>query len=281
VRRQKVRRSSTFWIILIVVIVLGVAAVVATVSGGGSSSKSTGTASSLAPAELVSKVTGVSNDVSNKVVAGNANMPQSLDSPALTKDGKPLVVFMGAEYCPFCAAQRWAMVLALSRFGTFTDLRQTTSSSSDVYPSTPTFSFHDVKYSSPYLALETAELQTNKLDPSTGTYTSLDTPTAAQEKLLTTYDKAPYVNVTTPGSIPFIDFGGKYVLSGAMYSPAVLQGKTADQIASALSNPNDPITQGIVGSANSITAVLCKLTGNQPATVCSQPAIQTLMGQIK
>ena len=29
---------------------------------------------------------------------------------------------MGAEYCPYCAAQRWAMIVALSRFGTFSGL---------------------------------------------------------------------------------------------------------------------------------------------------------------
>ncbi len=38
---------------------------------------------------------------------------------------------MGAEYCPFCAAQRWAMVNAFSRFGTFTGLTTTHSSSTD------------------------------------------------------------------------------------------------------------------------------------------------------
>ena len=31
--------------------------------------------------------------------------------------GKCLVFFMGAEFCPFCAAERWAIVGALDRFG--------------------------------------------------------------------------------------------------------------------------------------------------------------------
>src|SRR5262245_25312691 len=52
--------------------------------------------------------------------------------------GKPEVFYMGAEYCPFCAAQRWPTIIALSRFGTFSNLRTTTSSATDVYPSTPT-----------------------------------------------------------------------------------------------------------------------------------------------
>ena len=40
----------------------------------------------------------------------------------LTADGKPLVLYVGAEYCPYCAAERCAMVQALSRFGTFSNL---------------------------------------------------------------------------------------------------------------------------------------------------------------
>jgi thiol-disulfide isomerase/thioredoxin len=35
----------------------------------------------------------------------------------IRRDGKLLVFFMGAEYCPYCAAERWAIVRALQRFG--------------------------------------------------------------------------------------------------------------------------------------------------------------------
>ena len=31
----------------------------------------------------------------------------------------PEVLYMGAEYCPYCAAQRWSTIIALSRFGTW------------------------------------------------------------------------------------------------------------------------------------------------------------------
>ena len=55
---------------------------------------------------------------------------------------------MGAEYCPYCAAERWAMAVALSRFGTFSDLRLIHSSSADIYPNTPTLSFYRSSYAS-------------------------------------------------------------------------------------------------------------------------------------
>ena len=78
----------------------------------------------------------------------------------------------------------------------------------------------------------------------------------------------------TGGSIPFIDFGGKHILSGATYSPQVLQGKSADQIASAMSDPSSDIAQGAVGSANLLTAAICAATDQQPASVCATPAIE-------
>jgi thiol-disulfide isomerase/thioredoxin len=80
------------------------------------------------------------------------NPPKRISGQAVLNDnGKPLIVYIGAEYCPYCAAERWAAVIALSRFGTFTGLGQTHSSSSDVYPDTATLSFHGAVYASQYL----------------------------------------------------------------------------------------------------------------------------------
>ena len=76
----------------------------------------------------------------------------------LTEGGKPEVLFVGAEYCPFCAAERWPLVVALARFGRFTALHDATSSSQAVFPSTATFSFTGVAYTSPWVALVGVEL---------------------------------------------------------------------------------------------------------------------------
>jgi hypothetical protein len=34
------------------------------------------------------------------------------------RGGHPLTVFVGAQYCPYCASMRWPLVEALNRFGT-------------------------------------------------------------------------------------------------------------------------------------------------------------------
>src|SRR5204862_473860 len=127
-------------------------------------------------------------------------------------DGKALVVYIGAEYCPFCAAERWPIVIALSRFGTFSGLQLTTSASDDAFPNTPTFSFHGATYQSKYLTLQAVELRTRTGEP-------LDALTAEQQQVFTTYDAAPYTS--KPGTIPFIDFGGRYLVNGATYDAGV------------------------------------------------------------
>lgn len=193
-------------------------------------------------------------------------------TPALVSGGKPEMFFMGAEYCPYCASERWAMVVALDRFGSFSHLGITQSSSSDAFPNTQTVSFYGSTYSSPYLSFVPVETQTNQ--PSlTGGYTSLQTPTSAQQTLVDTYDTSKYISYlpsADSGSIPFIDFGGKYLLSGASTQnlPSSIQGLTRAQIAAAIDNSSSTVATNEVGTANFLTGAICEMTNNQPASVC-------------
>jgi hypothetical protein len=186
---------------------------------------------------------------------------------------------MGADYCPYCAAERWAVVVALSRFGTFSKLNQTTSSATDVYPNTPTFTFYQSAYTSQYIDFVAVEETTNQPDGSGG-YTTLQTPTAEEQNLINEYDGPPYLS--SAGSIPFIDIANQYALQGANYSPDILSGHSWQDIAADLSNSDSPITQGIVGSANYLTAAICIATNQQPASVCKAdpvPQIEQSLGK--
>jgi hypothetical protein len=226
-------------------------------------------------AGVVSKVTNVPASTLDKIGNGSfTGKIQAVSGAApLTSGGKPEMLYMGAEYCPYCAGERWAMITALSRFGTFSGLSTVHSSTTDSPSNLSTFTFHGSSYTSKYLTFTPVEMQTNVLDKSTGNYPTLETPTAAQQALLTKYDAAPYT--TEAGAIPFIYFGGKYVSIGASYDVTVLSGKSWDQIASALSDPNSAIAKAIGGTANHITAAICKMTGNQPASACTA-TIQSL-----
>jgi thiol-disulfide isomerase/thioredoxin len=205
---------------------------------------------------------------------------------ALSANGKPEMLYMGAEYCPFCAAERWAMVVALSRFGTFTGLETTHSAITDgggnqeVDPNTPTWTFLRANYTSKYLTFDHVELNTNIPDASTGGYTALQTPNTVQNALIDKYDTSTYYpGLSEAGSIPFIDFGNKYLVIGASYDPAVLAGKTWAQVAAALTDTSSSIAQAVDGTANYISAAICAITNNQPATACTA-TVQALEKQI-
>jgi Domain of unknown function (DUF929) len=253
-------------------------------AGSGLSNGPTGSALTA----VVDKVTTVPTSVSDAVGTGSYTGKIQTITPAgtaLTSNGKPEMLYMGAEYCPYCAAARWAMIVALSRFGTFTGLTTLHSAvangagDAEPDPDTPTWTFLHAHYSSPYLAFSTVELQTNIPDASNGTYTLLQTPTAAQEALITKYDAPPYAPSGDNGAIPFIDFGNKYVSIGTPYDPGVLDGLSWSTIATDLHDPSSPVAKAVLGTANYFTAAICKMTGNQPASACTA-TIQSLESQI-
>jgi hypothetical protein len=234
---------------------------------------------STASTSLVNKVASINGGIFDSVGIGSAsNLPKPINGTPTTLNGKPQLIYIGAEYCPYCAAERWAMIAALSRFGTFSNLKLTHSSSSDVYPDTQTFSFHGATYTSPYLTFTPSEVNSNVVQGNG--YATLDKLTPQEQNLQNTYDSPPYVASSNAGAIPFIYFGGKYLITGATYSPQLLQGKTYDQIASDLSNPSSDIAKAIIGSANSITAAICGMTNNQPSNVCNTSTIQSILTTI-
>ena len=254
---------------VVIAVVLGV---VLGTGGGGSS-----TAGNTAPAPTGTALTAVLGQLTSvpaatldQVGAGQtASNPTSITGAALTSGGKPEVLYMGAEYCPYCAAERWALIVALSRFGTFSGLAPIRSAAADgagtaePYPLTPTWTFLNATFTSNYLTFTSVELNTNIPDKATGFYTTLQTPTAAEQTLINTYDAADQ------GAIPFIDYGNKYVSIGASYNPAVLSGLTWAEIASDLHNPASPVAKAVLGVANYSTAAVCVLTANQPASACT------------
>ncbi len=270
-RRRVLLAGCSIGVVVLLLVGLVVAKAAGLGSGDSGSDSTTSAQSAAASAAVVEAVTSVPANVLDEVGPGKVQaVPRTVDAPALTADGKPKVLYVGAEYCPFCAAQRWPVVVALSRFGTWSGLGQTTSASDDVYPDTATLSFHDATYTSDYLSFTGVE--TSGRTRVNGRYAPLDTLSAADPKIFETYDQGPYITGSA-GGIPFLDLGGSYLSAGASLDPQVLAGKTHRQIAAALSDPASPIAQAVDGSANVITAALCEVTGQQPTPVCSAPGV--------
>jgi Domain of unknown function (DUF929) len=282
--------------ILVVAIVVVAFVLVKLNSGSGTAAAASNGPTGTALSALTTQVENVPTSVTDKIAGGGVNTgvfvqgetsseissaSSSLgsyfatvnSSSPLTSGGKPEVLYMGAEYCPFCAAQRWAMVNALSRFGTFTGLTTTHSSSTDSDPNTPTWTFYGSTYKSNYINFTSVEETKNyRIGNSSSTsvnYVTLQTPTSAQQAIGQAYDPQGY--------IPFIDLGSKYVQVGNLspLSPAMLAGKSWSQVAAAMNDPSSALGKAEIGNANYMTAGICKLTNNLPATACT-PTIQKL-----
>jgi hypothetical protein len=261
--------TIAFAAVAVVVVIIVALVIVATTGGNSNKNSSTvqGAVDTTAQASVVNAVTGVPPSVADAVgVPSTSDVNPPTVKPGqskLTIGGKPAAVFIGAEFCPYCAAERWAIIVAFSRFGTFSGLKETTSSPWDTYPSTPTFSFHGATYSSSYLTFATSEHDSNDTS-GLGTRSTLEPLTSLESTLWARYDGG-----AANEGFPFLDIGNKYLVTAPSYSPQVLSGLDQQDVASKLTNPKDPVTIGIVGTANYLTAALCDVTGQQPSSVCS------------
>ena len=179
------------------------------------------------------------------------------------RGGHPLTVFVGAEYCPYCASMRWPLVEALNRFGTFTGLRQVSSKEGyEGFPSIATYDFSQASYHSDYVTFSSAEIA----DVSGNPLQSLDD------------DQTDLVNHLDPGgAIPFVFVAGSYT-AALPFSPQLLVGHSFKEIAeqTTSSSPGE-IGRVINAEADALTAAICKTDGARPLSVCGQPALQALI----
>ena len=245
-------------------VIVAVAVLVA-VNAAGKHGPKSGKAGGSATSDVISQVTGVPASVFDSVGAGHpVSVPAAVQAPPLTANGKPRVLYIGAEYCPFCAAQRWPVIVAMSRFGTWSGLSYSFSAASpEVYPNTSTFTFHGASYQSTYLSFTGVETHTNQVQGNG--YAPLDTLSAADSRLMASYDPQ--------GVIPIVIIGGTYLADQATVSPQVLAGMTQAQIAAALSDPSSKVGSAVDAAANAFSAALCKVTNGQPANVCTSSGV--------
>ena len=191
----------------------------------------------------------------------------AVSGPPLTRGGKPEVLFVGAEYCPYCAMENWPLIVALSRFGKFSGLTTSQSPEFENIAPVDSWTFHGSNYTSPYLSFVPVERYSNvlvnaKANPDAGkSYRVLQQLTPAQQAIFAKRDK--------PGSIPFLDFGGRAVQIGSgLVPPQLMTGKSWQQLAAALRQPRTDLGAALLTEADVLTAELCHITGDRPAAAC-------------
>ncbi|MGP8078228.1 MAG: DUF929 family protein [Thermoplasmata archaeon] len=120
--------------------------------------------------------------------------------PTWSENGKPVVFYYGATWCPYCSASSWAIWKALTKFGTVSGAYTSYSSSTDRFPSTPEMVLGSAQISSSSpLSLQVSEYA--------GPVDGQVAPTSSCFQLA-------YVTAYSGGSIPFLTIGGKYVHGG-------------------------------------------------------------------
>jgi hypothetical protein len=261
-RRAEIRRRA----LVVGGSIAAVLAVVATLFAVKLARSPARAAAATADAPVAQQIASIPAATFNAVGAGTATGLKAISGqPELTLDGKPEVLYVGGEFCPYCAAERWAIAAALGRFGTLSGVRFIHSSPTDAYPSTPTLSFYGSGYTSRYLSFVPVEWYSEKPDQATPTgYAELQQPTRQQAAVFGRYS----------GSFPFVDIGNRYLVTGTQYLPSALKGLTWAQVASAMREPSSPVARDIDGAANMITAAICKLTRGQPASVAASAGVR-------
>ena len=185
--------------------------------------------------------------------------PKPLTGAALTgPSGKPEVLYIGGDFCPYCGVTRWPLAIALSRFGTLSNLETTYSAANDsAGPNTPTLDFRHSTYKSDYIDFVGIEYED-------GAHKVVGT--------LTTEEASLFQQVGG-GGFPFVDFGGKWVQNGATYPTATLAGLTPEAVAAQLTDSSSKIGSTIQAGADVFTAAICEMDGAKPASVCSAAGV--------
>jgi thiol-disulfide isomerase/thioredoxin len=182
---------------------------------------------------------------------------------AMRRSGKLLVFFMGAEYCPYCAAERWSIVRGLQKFGQWDGLKQTISAARDEpFLNLPTYDFTKATYTSPHIEFVAREVKDREFKP--------------LQKLLKTEEKL--VRKFNPKKeIPFLLVGGRFMQIGPGFTPKIFIGHTFRQTETELKKVESEIRKTIDDEANIIAALLC--VSGLPPELCKETGLAELVAQ--
>ncbi len=236
----------------------------------------------------------LNGSLSDEVLASNSYY---LQYNSLIINGKPSVVYLGAITCVFCGENRWAMALALAKFGNFSALYTGYSALGD--QDVPTLYWIPVNYTvnggiafgnmyqSNLINFYSAEYET----PITGGFVP---PTSVKQFVTTAPNanyKAAYQLLNSTGKYqgtPFT-FWGTSLVQGAdavvfgnttpQTTPLPLTEMTHAQVINQLSSFNDQFAWGEYAGADVYIAAVCP-TINFNAPVCKLPAIQQIANVI-
>jgi thiol-disulfide isomerase/thioredoxin len=260
-RRQRIRNITIVATIAVIAVSLVVGFYIALGSGGSALDKFDNvlvSPANMASLYQVSHAAFGPNGSPLLVASGTgANLAPASGAPYLA-NGKPVVVYIGADFCPYCAVERWSLVISLSRFGNFSNLHYMTSAQDE--GDLPTFTFSGSTYSSKYISFQPTEQEARD---------------QSQKETVPANYSAEFSN-----TYPFVNFGNKYILKTLLPDYTIIANKNWTQIFSEIS-AGDTTGNTLKEGANAVTALICKilpsttLTNTPAGSVCNDYSITT------
>ncbi|MCL5680189.1 MAG: DUF929 domain-containing protein [Candidatus Marsarchaeota archaeon] len=218
--------------------------------------------------------------------------PTALANKPFTVNGKPSVIYIGAISCVFCGENRWAMALALSRFGNFSNLYEGYSSFGDhdlptIYwikdnYTTPEGVGFGNSYNSKYINFISADYESPIVDGfevQPLSYFVSQAPNSTYRSAMSfmnstnDFQGTPFTlwgNVIVPGATGIV-FGNTTPTTPTL----PLTNETHAQVLLQLKNFNDQFAWGEYAAADVYIAYLCPTLNNTPS-VCQLPGIKAL-----
>ncbi len=241
----------------------------------------------------------LNGSIANPVFPQDANMVHPF-----SVNGKPAVVYLGSITCIFCGENRWAMALALSRFGSFSRLYNGYSSFGD--SDVPTLYWTAVDYNKSGTAIGNyytsniiSFISIEDLNPITGGFALNPMPVIVSN--VRKYQNQTYTNAigyilnlssnkTTAFQGTPYTIWGNYQFSGAdaaVFGNSTPSGNsvaltymTHAQVLSQLAAPNDQFAFSEYAAADLYVAAICKSINNT-AKVCTLPSIISMEALLK
>lgn len=265
-RRQPQDRPAIPLSSWLIVAGLLLAIVGVTVGNWVTSSHATSATSATSVAPVATPLAGGTSVAATSATRAGIGAFQASAVLTLRHGKRPVLLYVGALYCPYCAAERWGIVSALRRFGSFTSLQTMRSPALDGYKPVPTYDFSLSHYTSRYVAFEATEVEDQYGLP-------LQTLTREEKRLRNRFDP--------DRSVPFILVDGGYTQSGTNISPSLIAGRPVSTVQEELArHPDGKIAQAIVQEGDTIAALLCQGTGGKPASACDTPQVLALRQQL-
>jgi Domain of unknown function (DUF929) len=251
-RRQRMRRLTLVLTVLVIVVSLGVGVYLLSQAGTSSIDKYINKA--VSSSDMAGLQTASAQPYGLSPTLAMRNTVQKYSGTPFVTNGKPTVVYIGGEFCQYCAIERWSLIIALDRFGNFNGLHYMASAADE--GDYATFSFAGSTYTSNYISFRPFEAEDRNSAP-------LQTVPSNYSAVWTSYGSG----------FPFMDFGNAYVVSSSLIAdPGIIAGMNWTSIIANVQS-GGAAGQDIIEAANMFTSVICKITNNSPASVCTASPI--------